>query len=136
MHGGATVRPGGPAGVDSAWMRRSGNNNYKSVNEGVWALFQETIYKRPATMNLSNPLRPAGAAIPVAAAVSMLLAASVARAADDPSTNSAPGNDSVVLQEITVTATRRAEELNKVPVNITAYTPEQMDDQGIRQVDD
>ena len=87
-------------------------------------------------MNLSNPLRPAGASITVAAAVSMLLAAGVARAADDASTNGAPSDDSLVLQEITVTATRRAEELNKVPVNITAYTPEQMDDQGVRQVDD
>jgi len=87
-------------------------------------------------MILSNPLRAAGASITVAAAVSILLAAGAARAADDTSTTGASGDDSLVLQEITVTATRRAQELNKVPVNITAYTPEQMDDQGIRQVDD
>ena len=87
-------------------------------------------------MNLSNPLRPAGASLTVGAAVSMLLAAGVAHSADDDSANTALSDNSVMLQEITVTATRRAEGLNKVPVNITAYTPEQMDDQGVRQIDD
>ena len=87
-------------------------------------------------MYLSNLSRPAGASMTVAAAVCLLLATGVAHGADAGATNGAPSNDSLVLQEITVTATRRAEELNKVPVNITAYTPEQMDDQGIRQIDD
>ena len=84
-------------------------------------------------MNLFNPSR-----VTVAAAVSALLAGGVAQAADDAaqSTNNGADGGDQVLQEITVTATRRAEEINKVPLNITAYTPELMDDQGVRQIDD
>jgi iron complex outermembrane receptor protein len=89
--------------------------------------------KRSATMNLTNPLRPSSLPITVAAVVSMLIAAAVARADDDATGASA---NRVVLEEITVTATRREEELNKVPINITAYSPQVMDDQGIRQIDD
>ena len=84
-------------------------------------------------MNLLNLSKACGS-LSVAAAVSMLLAGGGARAADA-SNADAEGGD-LVLQEITVTATRRPEEINKVPVNITAYTPEQMDDQGVRQLDD
>ncbi|MEP7310986.1 MAG: TonB-dependent receptor [Pseudomonadota bacterium] len=40
------------------------------------------------------------------------------------------------LEEITVTATRREERLSKVPISIAAYTPEAMDRQGIRDVED
>ena len=38
------------------------------------------------------------------------------------------------LQEVTVTATRREETQSKVPISITAFTQEQMDSQGLRQV--
>ena len=74
-------------------------------------------------MNLSNLSRPAGACMSVAATVSLALAAAVAHGADAGATNGAPSDESLVLQEITVTATRRAEELSKVPVNITAVHP-------------
>src|SRR6185503_19652530 len=40
------------------------------------------------------------------------------------------------LEEVTVTATRREETQSKVPISITAFTQEQMDSQGLRQVDD
>ena len=40
------------------------------------------------------------------------------------------------LEEVTVTATRRAETESKVPISITAFTKDQMDSQGLRQVDD
>ena len=40
------------------------------------------------------------------------------------------------LEEVTVTATRRTETESKVPISITAFTKEQMDSQGLRQVDD
>jgi iron complex outermembrane receptor protein len=70
----------------------------------------------------------------VAAAVSMLLACGTAFAEN--AADGGASSDASVLQEITVTATRRAEDINKVPVSITAYTPEQMDDQGVRQIDD
>lgn len=48
----------------------------------------------------------------------------------------ADAGDDVALQEIVVTATRRAEDINRVPINVTAYTPEQMDQQGVRDFDD
>jgi iron complex outermembrane recepter protein len=82
-------------------------------------------------MNLFNPSRAT-----VAAAVSALLAGGVAHAADDAGATNGSQNGDLVLQEITVTATRRSEEINKVPVNVTAYTPQLMDDQGVRQIDD
>jgi iron complex outermembrane recepter protein len=82
-------------------------------------------------MNLFNPSRAT-----VAAAVATLLAGGVAHAADDAGATNGSRDSDLVLQEITVTATRRAEEINKVPLNITAYTPEVMDDQGVRQIDD
>ena len=48
----------------------------------------------------------------------------------------ADAGDDFALQEIVVTATRRAEDINKVPINVTAYTPEQLDQQGVRDFDD
>ena len=89
-------------------------------------------------MNLFKPSRAIGSvdlSLTVAAAVSMLLGGGAARAADEPSGGGLQSGG-LVLQEITVTATRREEDINKVPLSITAYTTEQMDDQGIRQMDD
>jgi len=40
------------------------------------------------------------------------------------------------LEEVVVTATRRAESIREVPVSITAFSQAQMDAQGIRQIDD
>ena len=40
------------------------------------------------------------------------------------------------LQEIVVTATRRAESIDKVPVSITAMSQESMDQQGVKSIDD
>src|SRR5882757_8253921 len=98
-------------------------------------LFGELVlkltHKRPAIMNLFKPSR-----VTVAAAVSALLAGGVAQAADDAAAAYNGADGGIVLQEVTVTATRRSEEINKVPLNITAYTPELMDDQGVRQIDD
>jgi iron complex outermembrane recepter protein len=74
----------------------------------------------------------AGAAYRVAAAVAMLMAGVTAQAA----AGDAAADGAASVEEILVTATRRPEEISKVPVNITAYTPEQMDNQGIRQIDD
>jgi iron complex outermembrane receptor protein len=82
-------------------------------------------------MNLFNSSRAT-----VAAAVSALLAGGVAHAADDAGAAHGSQDADLVLQEVTVTATRREEEINKVPVNVTAYTPQLMDDQGVRQIDD
>ena len=41
-----------------------------------------------------------------------------------------------VLQEVTVTATRHEEPLSKVPISISAFSQEQMDAQGVRELDD
>jgi len=40
------------------------------------------------------------------------------------------------LQEIIVTATRQSESLSKVPISVSAFTQDQMDAQGVRQLDD
>src|SRR5215469_924273 len=40
------------------------------------------------------------------------------------------------LQEVLVTATRREERLQDVPISVTAFSQEQMDAQGLRSIDD
>src|SRR5260370_27475995 len=83
-------------------------------------------------VRIASPVR---ASFTLVAAISCAVACHAARAADASSIASGRGSDSD-LGEITVTATRRAEEVSKVPLNVTAYTPEQMDNQGVRQIDD
>jgi len=51
----------------------------------------------------------------------------------DSASSTVPGTG---LEEITVTATRRSETASKVPISITAFSQEQMDAQGLKQVDD
>ncbi len=52
-------------------------------------------------------------------------------------TGAAPvGEVSPGLEEIVVTATRRAERLEDVPISVTAFTQERMDQQGLRSIDD
>lgn len=40
------------------------------------------------------------------------------------------------LAEIVVTATRRQESIDKVPVSITAFSQEKMDEQGVKSIED
>jgi iron complex outermembrane recepter protein len=40
------------------------------------------------------------------------------------------------LEEVVVTATRRSERLQDVPISVTAFTQEKMDAQGLRSIDD
>jgi outer membrane receptor protein involved in Fe transport len=47
-----------------------------------------------------------------------------------------PEAGSGALEEIVVTATRRAERLQDIPVSATAFTQEKMDVQGLRSIDD
>jgi iron complex outermembrane recepter protein len=75
------------------------------------------------------------ASFTLAAAISCAVAGGAARSADANSTSEGRSPDPDI-SEIVVTATRRAEEISKVPLNVTAYTLEQMDDQGVRQIDD
>jgi iron complex outermembrane receptor protein len=48
----------------------------------------------------------------------------------------AAANDGAQVQEIVVTATRRAEVLSRVPMSVAAYNQESLDKRGIRQIDD
>src|SRR6185437_5647101 len=67
----------------------------------------------------------------VALAVAVALSAAAAAQAQ---TSTPQASDS--LEEIVVTATRRAESIQDVPVSVTAFSQAQMDVQGVRAVDD
>lgn len=69
--------------------------------------------------------------LPVVAAV-LLAVSPFAFSADEPRTVSAEP----ALQEITVTAQRRAENLAKVPISISAYDQTTLDRQGVRDIAD
>jgi outer membrane receptor protein involved in Fe transport len=59
----------------------------------------------------------------------------VARAADVVAAE-APAADQSALEEVVVTATKQARELSKVPISISAYTQQMMDDRAIRTIND
>src|SRR3974390_3336163 len=68
------------------------------------------------------------------AAVGPLLSAAaspVAAAAGDAETGAGS-----TLEEVVVTATRRSERLQDVPISVTAFSQEKMDAQGLRSIDD
>jgi iron complex outermembrane recepter protein len=59
--------------------------------------------------------------------------------APDPSpanANAEPGSTGTALQEIVVTATRREENLSKVPISMTALSQDSMDNLGIKDIAD
>jgi outer membrane receptor protein involved in Fe transport len=60
-----------------------------------------------------------------------LLWPTVSMAAGDAETASSGG-----LEEVVVTATRRSERLQDVPISVTAFSQEKMDMQGLRSIDD
>ena len=64
--------------------------------------------------------------------VSILFAAALpaAHAAE-----SAPAKD-ISLEEIVVTATRRVERLQDVPISVAVFSHEKMDSQGLKNIDD
>jgi iron complex outermembrane recepter protein len=66
----------------------------------------------------------------IAAALSAVLGVGVAKAGDEIPTATP------TLEEVTVTATTRVEDVNKVPLNVSALSEALMDDQGIKQMDD
>lgn len=69
-------------------------------------------------------------------AASLVLAALIGRAQaqEAPASGAAPiGSE---LQEVVVTATRRSERLQDVPISITALSQTQLDEQGLRSIDD
>lgn len=68
---------------------------------------------------------------PLAALVLALLLASPAAAADP-----APGNATVVLDEVVVSATRTAKKVDDAPAHVTVITREEMDRKPVTTVDD
>ncbi len=48
----------------------------------------------------------------------------------------APADDAVALKEVIVTATRRVESVQDVPISISVFGQQQMDAQGVKSVDD
>src|SRR6202012_1999455 len=61
------------------------------------------------------------------------LAPANAQTATADTTDSAAGSG---LQEVVVTATRREERLQDVPISLTAFSQEKLDQQGLRNIDD
>ncbi|MBV9620143.1 MAG: TonB-dependent receptor [Gammaproteobacteria bacterium] len=53
-----------------------------------------------------------------------------------PAQSSASDADAAGLQEVVVTATRRAERLQDVPISVAAFSQEKLDAQGLRNIDD
>jgi len=66
--------------------------------------------------------------------VTAILAPGVALAAGADADEAAPAPQQ--MQEVTVTANRREESLNKVPISVSAYTQDTMDIKGIKDIDD
>jgi iron complex outermembrane recepter protein len=63
-----------------------------------------------------------------------MAAAPAARTAD--AATGADATSSAEMTEITVTATRREESLSKVPISISAFTQETMDQKGVKDITD
>src|SRR5260370_38895724 len=74
-------------------------------------------------------LRAATATAPCAALALLAGAPGASRAQEQAPGSEASGGP---LQEVIVTATRRAEGLSKVPISVTALTHESLDDRGLK----
>ena len=58
----------------------------------------------------------------------------VATGQNAPATTAAADDSAPSLQEIVVTATRREESLSKVPISVSAYTQESLDEKGVKDM--
>ncbi len=99
-----------------------------------------SIAKRPSKSHFVRPLAwyaSLCAALPLATHVPVALADDQAQTTTAPAqtqTSAAPA--ATGLQEVVVTATRREENLSKVPISITAMTSQDMEVRGIKSIDD
>ena len=66
----------------------------------------------------------------------LLLHAPLSHAADEPNAAAGEADKSNGVAEVIVTATKQARELSKVPISISAYTQEMLDERNIRNVND
>jgi iron complex outermembrane receptor protein len=81
--------------------------------------------------DLTSPGRSLRNPVLAAAVLAALVApAAAVRAADEPAAAAAP----VALEEVVVTAQRRSENLQKVPVAVSALSQEMLEQQGVRNV--
>jgi iron complex outermembrane receptor protein len=86
-------------------------------------------------------LRKRTALLVSAAVLPLLYGQSALAQAGQPANSSSTANASASsaggsVQEVVVTATRRAEAISKVPESITAYTEQKLDKQGVKTIDD
>lgn len=106
-------------------------------------LSRATAMPLPLTGHARRPsLRP----IPLAIAVGLFLSPQAALRADEatpatppaaePTKAAAPEGEATKLQEVIVTATRRKETVQKVPINIFSLTGEQLKAQGLTDLSD
>ena len=84
------------------------------------------------TVRASLPVRLLAMTLPV----SWALFVSPGHAADEPNVGPADADKTTGLVEVIVTATKQARELSKVPISISAYTQEVLDERHIRNIND
>jgi outer membrane receptor protein involved in Fe transport len=91
----------------------------------------------PTTLSkaIAAPARRLVLFFSTAGALSVVLAgAAAATEANTPDTGAAPAPATGALEEIVVTATRREENISKVPISITALSQDSLDQKGIRDM--
>jgi len=85
---------------------------------------------------ISAPLRARARRITGVIATTALLAITSQPSALAQSAKAAADASTPALEDVTVTATRRAEPLSKVAISVSAFNAEQMDERGVREFDD
>jgi outer membrane receptor protein involved in Fe transport len=91
----------------------------------------KNVIRSENVRNISIQRRNSRCALLLVGAAALSLTAHSAKAQAQSTTAITPE-----FEEITVTATRRSEDIQRVPITITAYTQAQMDEQGIKSIDD
>ena len=87
---------------------------------------------RTVEIQLSGEARPSfGALVTAVLALLAPLGAAIAQTAPKPPDTGVP-----IIEEVTVTATRRAEPLSKVSISVSTFSVEQMDARGVKDFDD
>jgi iron complex outermembrane receptor protein len=104
-----------------------------SIGEGVSTLLNGTmlVYRVVNDTSITVGYSDTSQEPPSRGAVTRKTA-TVASGTASPDENTGPSTSGPTLQEIVVTATRREENLSKVPISMTAFTQDNMDNKGIR----
>jgi outer membrane receptor protein involved in Fe transport len=114
--------------ADTSRQRCTIGGRFRILPHLLGALFTSVV---PVSLALAQAA-PDAAAPPAAQP-----AAPGTDAAAGPAANAAaPAAKGTELPEIIITATRHSEALSKVPISVTAYTPEVMEDKGIKSIAD